>query len=172
MISVQVAPLGCSDADALIIPVTGQLEPVSSVGRDVLLSAGESVRAKLDEVGELPVGAAIVTPAGALLSDFIIPVVLQTDRDPTTPAVVEQGFLNALRRGGALGLAKIATPPLGTGGGNLDAETAASAMADAWLRLDGSPDHPPALDVMVGSSYEEDVFQRLFAAPSKDTVSP
>lgn len=163
MIRVRVGTLVDSRGDGVVRPISGHLEPVTSESRDLLAVAGGVVQLRLEQCGELPAGAAVVTPAGKLPFQFLIHVAVQSFAEPATPQLIQAAFLNGLRRAEALGLDSISTPPLGTGAGSLNAEAAAEAMNEAWQVHCRKGVPPSSLEVVVGSSYEEDVFLRLMA---------
>lgn len=163
MIQVRIGQLADSTGEGVVRPISGHLEPVTAESRDLLAAAGGVVQLRLEQCGELPAGAAVVTPAGNLPFPFLIHVAVQSVAEPATAPLIQAAFLNGLRRAEALGLERVSTPPLGTGAGCLDAEGAAEAMNEAWgiHRRNSAP--PMSLEVVVGSAYEEDVFLRLMA---------
>ena len=76
----------------------------------------------------------MITAPGALPAQLIINVAVRSATENTTGSVVRQGFVNALRRASEWGATSIAVAPLGTGAGNLDAETAADIMLAVTVR--------------------------------------
>lgn len=142
--------------------------PLTPEARDVLLGAGSTVVERLDQMGQLPVGGAFVTPGGELPASFIIHVVTASEEEPETAVTVQRALRNGLRRAAEWGMESLALPPLGLGVGLLDAEDAARAMVEILIdHLDeGQP--PTALTVVVTSEYEAEVFRRLVDALTAD----
>lgn len=148
-------------AQCILRPISTDFHPVSGVSRDIGLSAGAELLSRLDEYDEIPNGAAVVTPAGALPCEVLIHVSIQDREEPTSGAAVERGFLNGLRRAAALGLESLVTPTLGMGATGLDAEGAAQAMGRALSQHRLDSDLPGRIEIAVASDYELDVFTRL-----------
>ena len=161
MIDITREPLTGAGAQGILRPVSDRLEPVSAASRDVGISAGADLLARLETFGDLPGGAAVVTPPGDLACDLLIHVSVQDPGEPASETTVERAFLNGLRRAAALGLDSIACPPLGTGAQGLDAESAARAMGRALREHRLQSSLPARIVLAVASDYEEDVFARL-----------
>lgn len=161
MIVVTRGTLAGAGAQAVLRPVSDALEPVSRASREVGLSAGPGVQARLDGWGDLPSGAAAVTPPGDLPCDVLIHVSVQERGEAASAQLIERAFLNALRRAAALGIESIATPPLGSGARGLDAEASARAMLRGLREHRSRSVLPRIITVVVPGDYEEDVFRRV-----------
>ena len=111
-------------------------------------------------MGELPVGAAVITPGGGLSAMFLIHVVLQSPEEPVTPGGVRAALRNGLRRGQEWGVESLAIPPLGTGAGNMDAEESAALMIPLIQDHLGTARKPLEVLIVVGTEYEQEVFVR------------
>lgn len=170
MISVRLGPLHDVRAEAILRPVSAVLASVTGVGREVELRSGESVRQRLAALGGLPVGGAVVTPAGDLPASYLIHVVVQSDEEPVSEAGVRRALQNGLRRAVELGMESLALPPVGTGAGNLDPEAAAAIMVPLLLEHLGTERHPREVTIVVADAYEEEVFRRTVEAAR--TVPP
>jgi O-acetyl-ADP-ribose deacetylase (regulator of RNase III) len=149
--------------DVVLRAVRADLDPVNVASREVAEEAGETIRTRLEQAGELPVGGAVLTPGGALPAGFVIHVVTSSRDEPETPATVERGLRNALRRAADWEMDSLAVPPLGTGVGVLTLEDAARLQVRILAEHleEGVP--PREITVVVGNAYEEDVFSRLVA---------
>ena len=147
-------------SEAILRSVTSELAADTAFSREVELGAGEEVVRRLQAMGELPVGAAVVTPGGDLPVPFLIHVVLRSLEEPVGPEAIRAGLRNGLRRTQELGLESLALPPLGTGAGNLDPQEAAAVMVP--LLLEHLPSAPHLRDVIIvaATAYEEEVFLR------------
>jgi O-acetyl-ADP-ribose deacetylase len=149
------------EAEAILRSMTSELAADTAFSREVELAAGDDVARRLQAMGELPVGAAVITPGGDAPAPFLVHVVLRSPEEPVGKEAVRTALRNGLRRVRELGLESLALPPLGTGAGNLDAQEAADVMVPVLL------DDPPSTSVplreviiLVASAYEEEVFLR------------
>ncbi len=164
MIQVLLGALVEQETEGIVRPVRSDLVPVTAASRDVAEGAGEAMNARLEQMGAIPVGGAVITPAGGLSADFVIHAVVSAPDEPETPVSVQQALRNSLRRAADLGLESLALPPLGTGIGRLDAEECALAMLEMlFFHLDeGQP--PLDMRIVTSSEYELRVFEQLLAA--------
>ena len=163
MIQVLLGGLYEQEIEGILRPIRADLVPVTSASRDVAEGAGETMNDKLEQIGAIPLGGAVITPAGDLSADFVIHAVVSAPDEPETPASVQKALRNSLRRATDLGLESLALPPLGTGIGQLEAEETALAMLEMlFFHLDeGQP--PFDVRIVTGSEYEQRVFERLVA---------
>lgn len=134
---------------------------VSPVARRLEQAAGPTVLERLEGMGDLPVGSAVLTPGGDLPVRFLLHVVLQSSEEPVTAATVQRATVNALARAADFGMDEVAFPPLGTHAGNLEAESAARSMAAGFAEHRERSDAPSRVHIVVESEYERDVFQRI-----------
>jgi len=165
VIHVRVGRLEEMVVPAYLRPVAADGSPVTPAMRRLDAALGEHVRAQLQRGGELPVGSATITPAGDLPADFLVSIVVRSVDEPVTEAGIERGLVNGLRRLREWAIDMAATVPLGTGAGNLDAETSARLMV-ATLRRHMTPDTLPRdIVIVVETEYEREVFERAAGAP-------
>jgi O-acetyl-ADP-ribose deacetylase (regulator of RNase III) len=164
VIDVVVGALASQTREGLFRAIRSDGTPLSSDARNVLLEAGPTVAQRMDQMGDLPVGGAFVTPAGALPASFIIHVVTASQEEPETSVTVQRALRNGLRRAAEWEMESLALPPLGLGVGRMDAEDAARVMLEIlWNHLDeGRP--PMELTIVVGTEYEAEVFRRLIGS--------
>lgn len=160
MIRVVLSGPSGAGAEAVLRSVTSELAADTAFSREVEVAAGEEVARRLQAMGELPVGAAVITPGGDLEVPFLIHVVLRSREEPVGPETVRTALRNGLRRVQELGLESLALPPLGTGAGNLDPQEAASVMMP--VLGDHLPTSASLRDVviLVATPYEREVFLR------------
>lgn len=163
MITVVVGELHLQEAEGLLRPIRSDLAPLTAAARDVLLGAGPSVEERLRQMGALPLGGAVITPAGALRASFVIHVVTASEEEAESAASVQRALRNGLRRATEWELTSLAVPPVGMGVGHLDADDAARALVEILVNhLDEG--HPPLeLVIVAGNDYEADVFRRHVA---------
>lgn len=133
---------------------------ITPVARRIEARAGADIRHRVEAMGELPIGSAVLTPGGDLPVRFLLHVVLQSAQSAVTPAVVQRATANALARAVDFAMDELALPPLGTHAGNLEAEESAHAMAAALAEHRSRHAEPASLVVVVETEYELDVFER------------
>ena len=139
------------------------MEGIQGWSRDAGLRAGRDVLERLEGMGGLPVGAAVVTPGGDLKVPFLIHAVLSSREEPLSIAGALRALRNALRRASEWELTSLVVPPLGLGAGMLDAEELASLMlVEIEVHMEGHP-HPSELWIPVREGFEESVFRGLLS---------
>ncbi len=148
-------------ADALLLSVGTDLEALTSAERGLARQAGAAILGRLQSLGDLPMGGAVVTPGGELPFPFLIHVVIRSPEEAVSEAGIRRAFLNGLRQAGEWGVETLAAPPLGIGAGNLDAEDAARVMVEALQVHRMSSFLPRTLVILVGGRYEEEVFLQV-----------
>ena len=160
MIQVRVGRLEEMVGPAGLRPVAADGTPVTPAMRRLDEALGARVREQIGRGGELPVGSAMITPAGDLAADFLVSIVVRSADEPVSEAAVERGLVNGLRRLREWAIDTAAIVPLGTGAGNLDAETSARVMLGILLK-EMSPDALPRdMIIVVESEYEREAFER------------
>jgi len=167
MIEVRLGELENIAAPAIIRPVTSEWTAVTSAMRRFDVAAGEEVGRQCRVMGELPIGTAIVTGAGALPAELLIHAVDRSASEPVSEAGVSKALLNALRRADEWGVDTLTLPPFGTGAGSMDAEMAADVMVPILKEWLGTDRHPRRIVIVVESEYEREAFQRL-TGPAAD----
>lgn len=160
MIRVLRSELADVKTEAILRSVSSDLDSDTPQSRDLELRAGSDVIDRLKAMGDLPVGAAVITPGGQLEAAFLIHVVLQSPEEPVTSEGVRAALKNGLRRAAEWSLEALALPPLGTGAGNLDAQEAAAVMVPILADHLLNSENPRDVTVVVGTDYERDVFDR------------
>lgn len=130
MIRVVVDDLASVPADAVVRPATATLEPTSHALRRLEQIGGPAFWRQLEGNQALDVGAAVVTGAGELAAEYVIHAVIMSATEAVTPGGVRRALVSVLQRAEDWQLARVATPLLGTGPGNMTREDAAQIMAD------------------------------------------
>lgn len=161
MIEVRRVDLADSALEAVVRPVRSDGEAVTQLGRRLEIAAGPEITERLRELGDLPVGGAVITPGGELPASFLIHVVVQSPEEPVTSSGVRRGLVNALRRASEFGIGQVAFPPVGVGPGNLEIEDAARILNEVLVEHHEGGEKPRDLLIVVESDYEEEVFGRL-----------
>ena len=172
MIEVLLGALHEQETEGILRPIRSDLVPVTAASRDVADGAGAEMNAKLEQIGTIPLGGAVITPAGGLSADFVIHAVVSAPGEPETSSSVQMALRNSLRRAADLGLESLALPPLGSGIGRLDAEDCALAMLEMlFFHLDeGQP--PLDMRIVTSSEYEQRVFEQLVAEMTSQRAAP
>ncbi len=168
MIRVVEGDLAAQQVTAVVRPIRSDLAPVNALSRDLAAAAGPKLGERLESVGSIPVGGAVITPAGDLPADFVIHVVVMSEDEPQTPTSARRALRNGLARAADWALDSLAVPPLGLGVGTLDAEEAARSLVETLFdHLDeGRP--PLELTIVVGSEYEAGLFGRIVEDVSRE----
>jgi O-acetyl-ADP-ribose deacetylase (regulator of RNase III) len=148
------------EAEAVLRSVSSNLEADTPFSRELEVGAGPEISGRLQRMGDLPVGAAVITPAGGLSASFLIHVVLHSAEEAVTPDGVRTGLRNGLRRVEEWALVSVALPPLGTGAGNMEADEAASVMVPLILEFLEDAENLREVTIIVATPYERDVFDR------------
>ncbi len=171
-IDLQLGVLAETPASAILMPVDADRGAATAAARRVELLAGPAGAAPLQALGELPVGSATMSAAGALPAQFLIHVVVRSRDEGVTRGGVRRGLQNALRRAVEWAIPDIALPPLGTGAGNLDAEESAAIMVPVLREHLRTSPFPARVRIMVESEYELDAFRRELARPGGPAADP
>jgi O-acetyl-ADP-ribose deacetylase (regulator of RNase III) len=160
VIQIRVGRLEEMVVPAYLRPVAADGSAVTPAMARLEAALGDRVREQLRRAGELPVGSASITPGGDLPADFLVNIVVRSHDEPVTAAAIERGLVNGLRRLREWAIDMAATVPLGTGAGNLDAETSARVMITT-LRQEMTPGESPRdILIVVESEYEKEAFDR------------
>jgi O-acetyl-ADP-ribose deacetylase (regulator of RNase III) len=164
VIRVAVGRLDETGTDGLLRPVRSDFSGITGASRRVEAAAGEKVRARLEGMGELPVGGAVVTPGGDLPASFIIHAVLESPEESLTAFGVQRALVNGLRRAREWEMESLSLPPLGLGAGALEPEAWANLIVEVLVDHLREGEPPADILIVVESDYEEDLFRRLLAA--------
>lgn len=161
MIAVRTDDLTFISADAIARPVDAELRATTPLMRRLEVAGGEGLARHLRVNEPLAVGSAVVTPAGALGVELLIHAVVSSDTEPVSRTTVRQAVSSALQRAADWGIEHLALPPFGIGAGNLDVEESAAATVDAVRRHRQTARFPSTITIVVETSFEHDVFERL-----------
>jgi O-acetyl-ADP-ribose deacetylase (regulator of RNase III) len=164
MIDVVRGELAQSTARAVLRPVTAEWGAPTPAMRRLEVAAGPAVEEMCTRMGELPVGSAVVTPAGDLPAELLVNVVVRSATEHVTPRGIALALRNGLRRAVEWSIETLALPALGTGAGNLDPEDAAALMVPILAAHLQESAFPRRIEVRVESEYEEAAFEREIAA--------
>lgn len=157
----------------MLRPVTAEWDAVTPATRRLELALGADLAAQCRATGDLPVGAALVTPAGDLPFELAVHVAVRSVTEPVSAASVVRALRAGLGRLQEWGVRSVVLPPLGTGAGNLDAEESAELTIPVLLEHADAHEFPEDVLIVVESDYERDVFEgRLRQAMAYRTSGP
>jgi O-acetyl-ADP-ribose deacetylase (regulator of RNase III) len=151
------------EAEAILRPVAADWSAVTPAMRRLELAAGRALVERCEALGELPVGSAVITDAGALKAEFLIHVAVRSRDEPVSVATVRAAVRNGLRRAAEWGIERLHCAPVGLGAGNLELEECAEAMvSEIRAHLDaGGP--PREVVIVVDSDWARQVFEGAVA---------
>ncbi len=159
MIRAVVDDLAFVQADAVIRPTTSTMAPLSRSLRHLEKLGGETFRNQIPANSELAVGSAVVSDAGDLEAGMVIHAVIQSVSDPISEKVIKAALISALQRASDWQLAKLVSPPIGTGAGNLSIEESAKVMVQVLGRAMASATYPEEVCIVLDSEEDLAVFQ-------------
>jgi O-acetyl-ADP-ribose deacetylase (regulator of RNase III) len=161
VIHVVVGDMVTLEVHGLVRPVRSDLAPIDAASRDLIAAAGPELQERLERVGILPVGGAVLTASGGLAADYLIHIVVMSEEEPQTSLSIQRALRNGLRRAADWELESLAVPALGLGAGNIEPEAPARALVEVLFdHLDeGLP--PLELTIVVESEFESQLFDRL-----------
>lgn len=160
MIALRRGDLCVSTMEAIVREATDTGVSRSAVGRRTEKAIGSEVLDRIEAMGEMPVGTAMLTKGGDLPSSFALHIFLTSPEEPISARGVEKGLRNALARVADFGVTSVAFPPLGLGAGSLDTETAADLLISALMEHLETGAAPQEFEIVVDSDYEEEVFRQ------------
>lgn len=161
MIDVVLGDIATVQATGIMHPVSAEWDPVTAAMRRLEIAAGPDVADQCAKVGELPVGSAVITGAGAASADFLVHVIVRSALEPVTESAVQRGLQNGLRRCAEWGIDTLAMPPIGTGAGNLDAEEVAQLMVPILFDHMAEAQFPSRVILVAENEYERDAFTQM-----------
>jgi O-acetyl-ADP-ribose deacetylase (regulator of RNase III) len=148
------------EVQAVVRPVAADWSAVTPAMRRLEMAAGPLLEEQCQRLGELPVGSAAITQAGALAVELMVHVVVRSREEPVSRAVVQRGLRNGLWRAAEWSFESVALAPIGTGAGNLDVDEVAAVMMPVLVEHLGKSTHPARVIIVVDSEYERDAFER------------
>lgn len=160
MIDVVIADIATVRANGIMHPVSQEWDPVTPAMRRLELQAGDEVAQQCSRMGELPIGGAAITSAGALNAEFLVHVIVRSVTEPVSESIVQRALQNGLRRCGEWGIELLAVPPIGTGAGNLDAEEVAQLMIPILLDHMAESQFPAQVLLVAETEYERGAFEQ------------
>ena len=154
------------EVDAIVNAANLSLWMATGVGGAIKRAGGDSIEFAAVRQAPVPIGGAIVTPAGALAAQFVIHAV-SLDRDRRTSAsIIDSAVRSAFARARENEVSSIAFPALGTGVGGFPLDEAALVTVKAVRdELAGSPTIQHVIFAMRGAAAYQ-AFDSALAATS------
>jgi len=134
------------------------MEPTTSSLKQLDSVAGQAFREQISTQTELAVGSAVVTGAGDLTAEMVIHAVVRSVKEPVTKSSVRQALISAVQRAGDWEIARIATPPIGTGAGNLSIEDSATIMVGLLSETMATATYPREVCIVVECEEDKALF--------------
>ncbi len=128
------------EVDAIVNAANLSLWMSTGVGGALKRAGGDAIEFAAVRQAPVPLGGAIVTPAGNLAAKYVIHAVSLDRERRTSGPVIEAAVRSAMARAREIGATSIAFPALGTGVGGFPLEEAARITVDTVREeLNGSP---------------------------------
>ena len=119
------------EVDAIVNPANLSLWMATGVGGAIKRAGGDAIEFAAVRQAPVPLGGAIVTPAGSLAAKWVIHAVsLDRDRRTSGP-VIDAAARSAMTRAREIGATSVAFPALGTGVGGFPLDEAARVTVAA-----------------------------------------
>ena len=153
------------EVDAIVNAANLSLWMSTGVGGALKRAGGDAIEFAAVRQAPVPLGGAIVTPAGELAAKFVIHAVSLDRERRTSGPVIEAAVRSAMARARELGAASIAFPALGTGVGGFPLEEAAQISVDAVRdELESSPTIEHVIFALRGATAYEAFSKALHTA--------
>jgi O-acetyl-ADP-ribose deacetylase len=128
------------EVDAIVNAANLSLWMSTGVGGALKRAGGDAIEFAAVRQAPVPLGGAIVTPAGNLAAKWVIHAVSLDRERRTSGPVIDAAVRSAMARARELGATSVAFPALGTGVGGFPLEEAARiTVAAVHAELEASP---------------------------------
>jgi O-acetyl-ADP-ribose deacetylase (regulator of RNase III) len=160
------------EVDAIVNAANLSLWMSTGVGGAIKRAGGDAIEFAAVRQAPVPLGGAIVTPAGRLAARAVIHAVsLDRDRRTSGP-VIETAVRSAMARAREIGATSIAFPALGTGVGGFPLDEAARITVETVREeLPGSPTIQHVIFALRGAAAYQ-AFQAALSVPRTADAAP
>src|SRR3954447_25651892 len=156
------------EVDAIVNAANLSLWMSTGVGGEIKRAGGDSIEFAAVRQAPVPLGDAVVTPAGRLAARAVVHAV-SLDRDRRTSAeVIDRAVRSAMARARELRVVSIAFPALGTGVGGFPLDEAARVTVRA---VRDELEHSPTIDHVTFAMRGAAAYQ-AFEAALAETAAP
>jgi len=156
LIRVVVDDLAFLEVDAVVRPADQALEPASSSAARMDQMAGEELLRQRRVSSPLEVGSAVVTGGGELAAPYVIHVVIKDQEINPGRDTVERSLQSAWHRATEWQLARVATPLVGTGAGQLTLEDAAKLIKNTLAKRQQTA-YPSEIQVVLDNEHDREL---------------
>jgi O-acetyl-ADP-ribose deacetylase (regulator of RNase III) len=161
------------EVDAIVNAANMSLWMSTGVGGALKRAGGDSIEFAAVRQAPVPLGGAIVTPAGNLAAKVIIHAVSLDRERRTSGPVIEAAVRSAMARAREIGATSIAFPALGTGVGGFSLDEAARIVVETVRdELAASPAIDHVVFALRGSAAYQAFGAVLSAAPEAVSGGP
>ncbi len=160
------------EVDAIVNAANLSLWMSTGVGGEIKRAGGDQIEFAAVRQAPVPLGEAIVTPAGSLAARFVVHAV-SLDRDRRTSAdILDRAIRSAMARARELRVRSIAFPAMGTGVGGFPLDEAARVTVHAVrYELERSPTIEHVIFAMRGAAAYH-ALEAALATPIGGSVGP
>jgi O-acetyl-ADP-ribose deacetylase len=162
-IDVKVDDLAFVEGDAIAWPVTAELRATTPLLRRLEVAGGDALMRQLRTAEPLPVGAAVVTGAGALPVELLVNAVVISREEPVSAGGVRRAMTSALQRAADWQIEHLVCAPFGLGVGNLEVDESAEIMLDVLTRHGSRARFPAEVTIVVENDEEAGAFAHRLA---------
>jgi O-acetyl-ADP-ribose deacetylase (regulator of RNase III) len=158
------------EVDAIVNPANVSLWMATGVGGAIKRAGGDEIEFAAVRQAPVPLGGAVVTPAGKLAARAVIHAVsLDRDRRTSAPAIAD-AVRSAMARAREIGAKSVAFPALGTGVGGFPLDEAASITVETVRsELEVSPTIERVIFALRGAAAYE-AFRIALAATDRSSL--
>jgi O-acetyl-ADP-ribose deacetylase (regulator of RNase III) len=156
LIRIIVDDLAFLEVDAVVRPADQVLEPASSSAARMDHMAGEEFIRQCRVSSPLEVGSAVVTGSGELAAGYVIHLVIKGDEINAGRDTVERALQSAWHRANEWQLARVATPLVGAGVGQLTLEDAAGLLKHTLAKRPQTA-YPSEVQVVLDREHDRDL---------------
>jgi O-acetyl-ADP-ribose deacetylase (regulator of RNase III) len=161
------------EVDAIVNAANMSLWMSTGVGGALKRAGGDSIEFAAVRQAPVPLGGAIVTPAGTLAAKVIIHAVSLDRERRTSGPIIEAAVRSAMARAREIGATSIAFPALGTGVGGFSLDEAARIVVETVRdELAASPDIDHVVFALRGSVAYQAFGAVLTGAPEAVSGGP
>jgi O-acetyl-ADP-ribose deacetylase (regulator of RNase III) len=159
------------EVDAIVNAANLSLWMSTGVGGEIKRAGGDSIEFAAVRQAPVPLGEAVVTPAGTLAARAVIHAV-SLDRDRrTTAEIIDRAVRSAMARAREIRAGSVAFPAMGTGVGGFPLDEAARVTVRAVREeLPSSPTIDHVIFAMRGAAAYQ-AFETALAASAEDATA-
>jgi O-acetyl-ADP-ribose deacetylase (regulator of RNase III) len=155
------------EVDAIVNAANLSLWMSTGVGGALKRAGGDAIEFAAVRQAPVPLGGAVVTPAGKLAARFVIHAVSLDRERRTSGPVIDAAVRSAMACAREVGATSIAFPALGTGVGGFPLEEAARITVEAVREeLAASPDIEHVIFALRGAAAYQAFSDALHPSPS------